>query len=281
MSASRAGPHRSFAERRGGRKPVAAGHHRASRHRQHPAARPSRSTARARTFVPLGGIHLAQPGAEPQELVIAAPHQRFVASRVLWPRPEGSRVVGLATAEGRPIKPLASLGADTFALTVPPGDMTSYVLEVSATGLDSLSLWQRGAFHAVADRYAFFRGMVLGISILLGISFICLFIVRPQAVFPAAALFGWSAIAFLVIEAGYLPDHPGRVPGAAGSEQKVRALTEGLMLAGVIAMLVSFVELRRWMPLIGMALMASARCAVPRWRSTAGSNRAWPSGLPA
>ncbi|MFW6076769.1 MAG: hypothetical protein ACOC71_03375, partial [Hyphomicrobiales bacterium] len=145
---------------------------------------------------------LHNPTPDRREMVVAAPHQRFVGSQVLWPRPEGSRVVGLTTADGQAIAPLPSLGADAFALTVAPGATASYALEVSATGLDRLSLWHRGAFHVVADRYAFFRGLVLGISILLGISFICLFIVRPQAMFPAAALFGWSAIGFLVIEMG-------------------------------------------------------------------------------
>jgi diguanylate cyclase (GGDEF)-like protein/PAS domain S-box-containing protein len=200
---------------------------------------------------------LHNPEPQPRELVIAAPHQRFVGSQVLRPLPEGSRVIGLATADGRQIPPMASLGIDTYALTIPPEHTVSLVLEVSATGLDSLSLWNRAAFHMVADRYAFFRGLLLGISMLLGIGFICLFIVRPRSVFPAAALFGWSAIAFLVIETGYLPTVLGKFPSFADSGQMVRALTEGLMLAGVIAMLVSFVELRRWMPRIAMALMAS------------------------
>jgi diguanylate cyclase (GGDEF)-like protein/PAS domain S-box-containing protein len=204
---------------------------------------------------------LHNPAPHSRELVVAAPHQRFVASQVLWPRPDGSRVVGLATSDGRPIAPLASLGADSFAVTVPPGATISYVLEVSATGLDSLSLWHRGAFHIVTDRYAFFRGLVLGISFLLVISFICVFIVKPRAVFPATALFGCSAIAFLLIEAGYLPTVLAKFPALLGSEQKLRAVTEGLMLAGVIAMLASFLELRRWMPLAGTALMASGAAA--------------------
>ncbi len=204
---------------------------------------------------------LHNPTAEPQELVIAAAHQRFVGSRVLWPRPEGSRIVGLVAAEGHSVQPLASLGADAYALTLPPGDMSSYVLEVSVTGLDSLSLWRRAAFHAAADQYAVFRGMVLGIAMLLGISFICLFIVDHRAVFPAAALFGWSAIAFLVIEAGYLPALLAWQSALAGNEQKVRAVIEGLMLTGVIAALVSFVELRQRMPLVGMVLTLSGAAA--------------------
>jgi hypothetical protein len=154
----------------------------------------------------------------------------------------------------------------------------TYALEVSMTGLDSLSLWHRGAFHVVADRYAFFRGLVLGISILLGIGFVCLFIVRPQSIFPAAALFGWSAIGFLVIETGYLPTVLARFPALAGSEQSLRALAEGLMLAGVIAMLASFLELRRWMPRVAMGLMAGG--AAPwRWRSSACSIRESAIGL--
>jgi len=205
---------------------------------------------------------LHNPGPLPRELVITAPHQRFVASQVLWPLPEGSRVVGLATSDGKAVLPLASPGADSFALTIPPDATTSYVLEVSATGLDRLSLWDRGAFHAAADRHAFFRGLVLGISILLGIGCICLFIVRPQAEFPAAALFGWPAIAFLVIETGYLPTVLAKFPSLAGSEGSLRAFTEGLMLAGVIAMLVSFLDLRRRMPAAGMALVAGGAVAV-------------------
>ena len=205
---------------------------------------------------------LHNPDPFPRDLVVAAPHQRFVASGVLWPLPEGSRVLGLVAADGRQIAPIPSAGADAFALTIPPGAIASYVLEVSATGLDRLSLWHRDAFHVVADRYAFFRGLVLGIAILLGVSFICLFIVRPQAVFPAAALFAWSAIAFLVIEMGYLPTVVARVPALAGNEQGLRALTEGLMLAGVIAMLGSFLELRRRMPKIGFTLLAGGAAAV-------------------
>lgn len=212
---------------------------------------------------------LHNPEGQPRELVISASHQRFVASQVLWPLPEGSRVVGLATSDGTAVQPLTNLGADSFAVTVAPGATMSYVLEVSPTGLDSLSLWHRDAFHAMADRYAFFRGLVLGISILLGISFICLFILRPQAAFPAAALFGWSAIAFLVIEAGYLPAVLAKLPALSGSEQELRAVTEAMMLAGVIAMLVSFLELRRRMPRVGMVLVAggaaSAALALYGW----------------
>jgi diguanylate cyclase (GGDEF)-like protein/PAS domain S-box-containing protein len=199
--------------------------------------------------------------AEPQELVIAASHQLFVGSRVLWPRPEGSRIVSLVSADGSPVQPLASPGADAYALTLPPGAMISYVLEVSVTGLDSLSLWRRAAFHAAADQQGVFRGMVLGIAMLLGISFICLFIVDHRAVFPAAALFGWSAIAFLVIEAGYLPALLDRQPVLSGKEQNVRAIVEALMLTGVIAALVSFVDLRRRMPLAGTILTLSGAAA--------------------
>jgi diguanylate cyclase (GGDEF)-like protein/PAS domain S-box-containing protein len=204
---------------------------------------------------------LNNPDAQARHMVIAAPHQRFVASQVLWPRPEGSRVIGLVTADGLAVAPLPSLGVDAFALTLPPGATASYALEVSTTGLDTLSLWHRGAFHVVADRYAFFRGLVLGISILLGIGFVCLFIVRPQSIFPAAALFGWSAIGFLMIETGYLPTVLARFPGLAGSEQSLRAFAEGLMLAGAIAMLASFLELRRWMPRLAMGLMAGGAAA--------------------
>jgi hypothetical protein len=179
----RSGAHRSVAERGGGRKLSPA----ATIELPATASRPRQSISlNGRGPGPLyrwAVFTLHNPTAEPQELVIAAPHQRFVASRVLWPRPEGSRVVGLVAAEGlgpaagqprrRCLRPHSAAGATS-----------SYVLEVSVDRA-------RQPF-AVAPRrlpcrgrpYAFFRGMVLGIAMLLGIGFICLFIVEAGRCFP-------------------------------------------------------------------------------------------------
>ena len=83
--------------------------------------------------------------------------------------------------------PLRSLGSDALAFRIDPNSSQTFALELTPAGLNSLALWQRNAFEAQAGEYAFFRGVVLGIAMLLGIAIVSFFIVRQRAVFLAAA----------------------------------------------------------------------------------------------
>lgn len=205
---------------------------------------------------------LRNPQPTRQRLVIVAPHQGLVGSGILGPLRDGSRALGLTASVGEPAEPLPRIGAEAFAVTLAPGTVATYALEVSTAGLTHLTLWRRSAFDAATGQLAFFRGVVLGTAILLGIAFLCLIIVKPRMVFPVGALFAWSAIAFLAIETGYLPTVVSWFPDLAGSEHNLRATVEALMLAGVTASLVTFIDLRRRMPIIGAVLIGVGGGAV-------------------
>lgn len=178
-----------------------------------------------------------------QDLVLAIPYAGFIGSGVLWPAAEGSKIRGLQVSEALKAVRLQVPSVDAIALTVPPGASLTYAIELPGESIDDVRLWRRAAFDDKSRQHAFFRGVVLGITLLIAIGISCLFIVKPQAVFPAAALFSWSAIAFIMMNTFSLPaalQSAGDLIGRAG----LRAVVESLMLAGVAATFLTYLELR-------------------------------------
>jgi diguanylate cyclase (GGDEF)-like protein/PAS domain S-box-containing protein len=204
---------------------------------------------------------LLNPDSVPHDLVIVSPHQGFVGSGFIWPKREGSRLYGVQNSAGNEPVPLRSLGSDALAFRIDPNSSQTFALELTPAGLNSLALWQRNAFEAQAGEYAFFRGVVLGIAMLLGIAIVSFFIVRQRAVFLAASLFAWASILFLTMEAGYLPDIQRWLGLGADGGQRLRAIVESLMLSGVILCLATFLELRKRMSIVGAGLLACAALA--------------------
>jgi diguanylate cyclase (GGDEF)-like protein/PAS domain S-box-containing protein len=205
---------------------------------------------------------LLNPDTVPHDLVVVTPQQGFVGSGLLWPKREGSRLYGAQNSAGIEALPLRALGVDALAFRIDSNSSQTFALELTPAGLSGLSLWQRNAFEAQAGEYAFFRGVVLGIAMLLGIAIVSFFIVRQRAVFLAASLFAWASVLFLTIEAGYLPDFLKWLSLGPDAGPKLRAVVESLMLAGVILCLSTFLELKKRKPLLGLALLLCAALAV-------------------
>ena len=204
---------------------------------------------------------LLNPDSAPHDLVIVSPSQGFVGSGVVWPKREGSRIFGVQNSAGHEPAPLAALGVDALAFTIEPNSSQTFALELTEAGLAGLSLWQRGAFETRSGEFAFYRGALIGIATLLGFTIIGYYLFRQRAVFLAAALFAWSSIVFLAIEAGYLREILSWLPfGGAEAALKLRAVIESLMFAGLVLCLSTFLELRKRTPALanGLAVLAAS-----------------------
>jgi hypothetical protein len=119
-------------------------------------------------------------------------------------------------------------------------------------------LWQRIAFDNKAEQGGFYRGVLLGIAMFLGVVALSLYAVRTIAVFPFASVFIWSAIAFIALEAGYLPQINDLLPESYELGPEIRAVIEGLMVVGLILCLVAFADLRRRSPVAWNVLLLAA-----------------------
>ncbi len=185
---------------------------------------------------------LVNSGDEQIERLIVVPHYRMVGSGVLWPDLGLSRVASITSSGDRPDRQ-DSATADIFRVTLDPGSVMTYVLELRGDKLNQLYLWQPEAYKDKVNSITLYHGIVIGIAGLLALFLTILFVVKGSIMFPAAAALGWAVLVYIGIDFGFW----GRVFAlSADSEQIWRASGEAILAATLVVFLFAYLNLNRW-----------------------------------
>src|ERR1700745_3952134 len=185
---------------------------------------------------------LANPGNEQIERLIVVPHYRMVGSGVFWPDLGLSRVASITSSGERPERQ-DSATADIFRITLDPGSVMTYVLELRGDKLNQLYLWQPEAYKDKVNSIPPHHGIGIGIAGLLALFLTILFVVKGSIMFPAAAALGWAVLVYIGIDFGFW----GRVFAlSADSEQIWRASGEAILAATLVVFLFAYLNLNRW-----------------------------------
>ena len=185
---------------------------------------------------------LANSGDEQIERLIVVPHYRMVGSGVLWPDLGLSRVANITSSGERPERQ-DSATADIFRVTLDPGSVMTYVLELRTDKLNQLYLWQPEAYKDKVNSITLYHGIVIGIAGLLALFLTILFVVKGSVMFPAAAALGWAVLVYIGIDFGFW----GKVfDMSAGAERVWRASGEAILAATLVVFLFAYLNLSRW-----------------------------------
>ena len=185
---------------------------------------------------------LANSGDEQIERLIVVPHYRMVGSGVFWPDLGLSRVASITSSGERPERQ-DSATADIFRITLDPGSVMTYVLELRTDKLNQLYLWQPEAYKDKVNSLTLYHGIVIGIAGLLALFLTILFVVKGSIMFPAAAALGWAVLVYIGIDFGFW----GRVFAlSVDSEQIWRASGEAILAATLVVFLFAYLNLNRW-----------------------------------
>ena len=185
---------------------------------------------------------LANTGDEQIERLIVVPHYRMVGSGVLWPDLGLSRVANITSSGERPERQ-DSATADIFRVTLDPGGVMTYVLELRTDKLNQLYLWQPEAYKDKINSITLYHGIVIGIAGLLALFLTILFVVKGSVMFPAAAALGWAVLVYIGIDFGFW----GKVfDMSAGAERVWRASGEAILAATLVVFLFAYLNLSRW-----------------------------------
>ncbi len=185
---------------------------------------------------------LANSGDEQIERLIVVPHYRMVGSGVLWPDLGLSRVANITSSGDRPERQ-DNATADIFRVTLDPGSVMTYVLELRSDKLNQLYLWQPEAYKDKINSITLYHGIVIGIAGLLALFLTILFVVKGSVMFPAAAALGWAVLVYIGIDFGFW----GKVfDMSAGAERVWRASGEAILAATLIVFLFAYLNLSRW-----------------------------------
>jgi diguanylate cyclase (GGDEF)-like protein/PAS domain S-box-containing protein len=186
---------------------------------------------------------LANNGDDQVDRLIVIPHYRMVGSGMFWPDLGLSRVVTITPSSGERPDRQDSASADIFRITLDPGSVITYVVELRTDRLPQLYLWEPDAYKDKINSFTLYYGIVIGIAGLLALFLTILFVVKGSVMFPAAAALGWAVLIYIGIDFGFW----GKVfDMSAGAERVWRASGEAILSATLLVFLFAYLNLGRW-----------------------------------
>jgi diguanylate cyclase (GGDEF)-like protein/PAS domain S-box-containing protein len=192
----------------------------------------------------------------PREAVISLPHQRFAGSGFLLLKPAGLRLFSAKVSGDARIDLMEQPGETAYAVSLPARSSAAIAFELVDANPAAVTIWQRDAFDSRKDYLSFFRGALLGVSVLMAVTLFVLYGFRARALFPVAGGFALAATAFMMLEAGHLPELLSDLDIPGYNLQVLRACVEGLMAAFLLLLLGSLSELQRVSRVAGTLLMS-------------------------
>jgi diguanylate cyclase (GGDEF)-like protein/PAS domain S-box-containing protein len=186
---------------------------------------------------------LANNGDEQIDRLIVAPHYRMVGSGLIWPDLGLSRIAYITPSAGDQPERQDSPIADIFRVTLDPGTVITYVVELRTDKLPQIYLWEPDAYKDKINSFTLYHGIVIGIAGLLALFLTILFVVKGSVMFPAAAALGWAVLVYIGTDFGFW----GKVFDlSAGTERVWRASGESILAATLVVFLFAYLNLNRW-----------------------------------
>src|SRR5690349_17917608 len=175
--------------------------------------------------------------------LIVAPHYRLVSSGLLWPDLGTSRIATITPSTGDRPERQDSATADIFRVTLDPGSVITFVMEMRTDKLPQLYLWEPDAYKDKVNSFTLYQGIVIGIAGLLALVLTILFVVKGSIMFPAAAALAWAVLIYIGVDFGFW----GKVfDMSAGAERVWRASGEAILSATLLVFLFAYLNLNRW-----------------------------------
>ena len=167
----------------------------------------------------------------------------MVSSGLLWPDLGLSRVVTITPSVGDRPERQESAIADVFRVTLDPGAVVTFVMEMRTDRLPQLYLWEPDAYKDKINSFTLYQGIVIGISGLLALVLTILFVVKGSVMFPAAAALAWAVLVYIGVDFGFW----GKVfDMSAGAERVWRASGEAILAATLLVFVFAYLNLNRW-----------------------------------
>jgi diguanylate cyclase (GGDEF)-like protein/PAS domain S-box-containing protein len=188
-------------------------------------------------------LALANPGDEQIDRLIVVPHYQIVGSGLLWPDLGLSRIANITPSSGDRPDRQDSATADIFRVTLDPGTVVTYVMELRTNKLPQVYLWEPEAYKDKVNSFTLYHGIIIGIAGLLALFLTILFVVKGSLMFPAAAALGWAVLVNIGVDFGFW----GKIfDMSAGAEPIWRAAGEAVLAATLLVFLFAYLNLNRW-----------------------------------
>ena len=198
-------------------------------------------------------IALSNPGDEQIDRLLVVPRYRLVDSGFIWPDLGSARIRAITPSQGFPPRPLQSLDADVYEITLDPGAIVTFVVELASPGLPQLRLWEPNAYRDSLNAYTLYKGIVLGIAALIAVFFTLVVLLKGTLMFAATAALAWVVLGVVLIDMSFLAEV---LRSRVEEEIVFRAIAETLLALTLALFVYAYLNLNRWHVRYAHAILA-------------------------
>jgi diguanylate cyclase (GGDEF)-like protein/PAS domain S-box-containing protein len=194
---------------------------------------------------------LSNPTDKPVTRWLTAQRYDIVGSHVLKPDLDAPRITNVTPSLGfRPERIDEYDHLDIYRISIEPGATVTFIVELASASVPRLYLTSPASFGKQQRDLNLFHGILLGITGLLAIFLTAIFAANHKAMFPAAALVAWAALAYLCVDFGFWHKLFQLTSEDNGTH---RAAAESAFAASLVIFLYTFLNLRLWHSWITLA----------------------------
>ncbi|MGE3067510.1 MAG: putative bifunctional diguanylate cyclase/phosphodiesterase [Hyphomicrobiaceae bacterium] len=186
---------------------------------------------------------LTNPTDKPMERWLTAERYDMIGSGVVWPDLDARRIESVTPSVGYVPERIKSDRADIFRLNLEPGQTVTFVAELSSERFARPFLWKPIEFEQRSRDRQLFNGIMLGTTGLLALFLTVIFAANHKAIFPTAALFTWSVVAYLCVDFNFWHKLFNIRPE---ENAQYRAAAEAAMAATLLIFTHTFLRLGLW-----------------------------------
>jgi diguanylate cyclase (GGDEF)-like protein len=184
-------------------------------------------------------------GSAERDLVLAVDTQRLAASGIVRLSPFGSQVKNVSWLQTTNAPaPVNSALADAFQFQLQPGQSMTFGIEGPAV-LNAVRVYDLKSFAQRGASIAFLRGAALAVAFVLALSMLSLYGIRANRAFLVGGAFGFAALMFMALEAGYLQTLAQSLGSFELTQQHLRAFSESLFALAVALCFWGLTSLKR------------------------------------
>lgn len=196
---------------------------------------------------------LANTGNQQIDRLLVAPHYWLPGSGLFTPDLGRSRITNITPSEGFAPERVPSKESDVFLITLDPGAVVTFIVELQDERLPKLELWEESTYRDSVNNYTLYRGLVIGIAGLLAVFLTIIFVVKGTAMFPAAAGLAWGVLIYVCIDFGFWNEF---FDLTSNQNQIHRAAAEIFLSASLVVFIYTYLNLDRWNTTYRIAVMS-------------------------
>ena len=175
---------------------------------------------------------------------VVAPREILVGSSIWHAELRGPHVVNLSSNIGINPAPIPAAEADIFEIEIEAGSSTTYVAELSGVTLPALEIWDPDAYVASSLRKSAIKLISLEFSNVMVIALSVLALLHRRWSYLGAAFFAWTVGYYQIYQFGYLDSISIPLDASTGPLQQ--SITTIVLLAGLVILVLSQLDWRRW-----------------------------------